>query len=145
MQIPDQNAAKSTPTPTHDAIMGAWRARIETLVTCLCIGGTHYAREVSRPTVIPGADPVPIERRDPKTGEPVSWWVLPVDYQATPERMASLTRQGDEARAELVVQTGIPAKHWYALATEVMASRRLLAYLEGLRLIPPRPAKAASP
>ncbi len=128
---------------TYDKAMASWRSRVSVLVTCLAMGGTHYANEM---TLIRDdkAKAVPTPVNGP-FGETVIVNVIPSTYSQTPAERKALAAKSDKVRSALCEFTEIPKEKWSALAERVMATPSLIRYVGTMGLLPPRPKKINNP
>ena len=113
-----------------------WRSRCDTLVTCLCMGGTIYANERSSGGVDHQAELVDRPLADGTTIK-----VRPVIHRMTEDGRFRLAERANIARDELTLQTGIPWTSWAALAAAVMARKDLVGWLCAQSLLPTKPTK----
>lgn len=144
---PDANQPDTKVDPSrmaeqlYEGDLAKWRARADVLVTCICMGGRHYAAEVSKKGPMHGAKPEPRQTAI-GNGQVATFTVVPEDHRLSESERAALAQRAETARRELSYQTQIPLSRWSALALAVMASNRLLAYLRAQGLLDPLPNKS---
>lgn len=137
--IADRYRVSMVEAPTwlkYDNAVALWRSGVSKLVTCLCMGGRHYANELSALPVREGAEPISKALAD---GSEVK--VLPVEHKHSQARRDELARMADAARIALAEATGIQASNWPVLAEHVMSNRKYLTYLVVQGLLPDAPRR----
>ena len=133
MKLKNEQADAEPVEIIHDAAMCRWASRCDVLVTCLCMGGMHYACE--RDSLGPDMD-APLRERTSTVGTVM---VRPTLYRHDHVWRDRIAVKADKARRELSAQTGIPIANWAALAEKVKKDKRLIGWLCGIGLMPIRP------
>ncbi len=143
---------KPETTPIQEAYRaehGRWHARVEVLVTALCMGRTGrgesiYAFEVSALPPHPGDQAEERFTLD-AFGRPVPWQIIPAWHRHGEDKREQIGRLADDARAELVEQVNqihgraLTAERWSTVADLVMQTPALIAWLVSQRLLPKPP------
>lgn len=123
---------------TYDKEIAAWRYRVSVLVTCICMGGRHYAKEVSALPILKDARPVEKQHKNIE-GKWETIKTIPCRYKNTQDERDRLEHDADLARIELGIQCGISIDKWPQIADQVMKRNDLLAWLQIQKLIPEKP------
>ncbi len=127
----------------YDRALAAWRSRADVLVTCLCMGGKHYAHEVSAMKPQKGdapRKPVPTSIRG-VFGEERIINVIPTIHRLNEGQRQELATKANTARSALSAYLEIPAAQWSRLADTIMGRPKLLLYLIGMGILTEQPVK----